>query len=193
MALGESAIRNNKFQHLMTEFNSLSTFADVEQWDKEAELEIISINNQILQLERQLNKYQDILCFRSRECFNAKYILTLEERANKLQEAIDFTPKSPSEQKLILKELRAHKKELKLQKREVTANVKAIRRDARIQSVHAGRRFFSYDSKWAAIERRGIRKEKEAKLRPHEDAITTIESKLLQIDKDIFWVESFEN
>ena len=52
---------------------------------------------------------------------------------------------------------------------------------------------FSYSSKMAARECRGIRYRKEAQLRPHEDAVTAIERQLLQIDQDIFWVESINS
>jgi len=116
-----------------------------------------------------------------------------QSRESSRSRKIDFTPNSLKEQKVLLKELRAQKKELQLQKREITATIKAIRREARTQSVHAGQILFSYNSKSAAIQRRQIRYKKEAKLRPHEDAMTAIERQLLQIDKDIFWVESFEN
>ncbi len=89
--------------------------------------------------------------------------------------------------------IQVKKKELQLQKREVAGNMKVIRRTSRIESVNAGRMIFRYSSKIAAYERRAIRYRKEAQLQPYEDSITAIERQLLQIDKDIFWVESISN
>jgi hypothetical protein len=115
----------------------------------------------------------------------------MEDMAEKLQEAIDFTPNSPTEQKLLLKELRQRKKELQLQKREVAASAKQIREEARLKSVHAGRFLGIYNSKLASIERRSIRYRREALVAPNEDVKVSIDRQILQIDKDILWVERF--
>ena len=198
-ALGKSLIRDNNFQMLMSELKQLSAFNEVDKWDKEAELELLKINSQIQQLNSEIarcqqafssSRLQQLLFKSTLQQINHSYKITLENMANELQEAIDFTPNSLNEKKELLKELKTRKKELQLQKRVVAANMKAIRRKARTESANAGRSLYGYNSKMAARERRRIRYHKEAHLRPHEDLITAIERQLLQIDKDIFWTES---
>lgn len=198
-ALGKCLIRDNNFQMLMSKLKQLSTFAEVNKWDKEAESELSKINSQLQQLDSEIARCQQLFCSSrlqqvllkwTLKQINHSYKFPLENMANELQKAIDFTPNSLDEKKELLKELKTRKKELQLQKREVAANMKAIRREARTKSANAGRRLYGYNSKIAARERRGIRYRKEAQLRPHEDLVTAIERQLLQIDKDIFWAES---
>lgn len=203
ISFGKSVIPNSNFNMLMSKFKSLTTFAEVNKWDKEAELELVKIFTQKQKLDHQISQLKQILSqskiqqflFHSRlQSVHDKYKVPLKNMEYELQEAIDFTPNSLVEKKELLKELKSKKKELQLRKREVAADMKAIRRKARTESANAGRGLiFGYDSKLAAHERRGIRYSKEAQLRPHEDAMTAIERQLLQIDKDIFWVESFED
>jgi len=119
-------------------------------------------------------------------------IATMEAMASEMQEAIDFSPNSIEEQKTLLKELRQRKKELQIQKREVAANMKAIRDDAHQQSVHAGQGILGYNSKTAAYQRRQIRYSKQAALGPQENAKAAIERQLLQTDRDILWAERFK-
>ena len=117
---------------------------------------------------------------------------TLEAMASQMQEAIDFSPNSPEEQKALLKELRQRKKELRLEKREVLADMKAIRDEAPRRSAKAGKGFLgTYDPKLAAQERRRIRYEKKAALRPYEGTKAAIERQITQIDRDILWAERF--
>lgn len=119
-------------------------------------------------------------------------MLVLKKRAPELQELVDFTPNSPEEQKTLLAELRLQKKELQLKKRELAAAMKAIRVDARQKSSEAGVVFgVFYDRSTAAHQRRHIRYRKEAALKPHEGEKEAVERQLLQIDRDIMWVERF--
>ena len=201
-ALGKSLIQDNDFQILMSELKKLSTFIEVDKWDKEAELELSKIHSQVQRLCSEIDrckqafsssKLQQPLFKQTLQQINHNYKIPLENMINELQEAIDFTPNSLDEKKELLKELKNRKKELQLEKREVAANVKAIRRKARTESANAGRRIYGYNSKIAARKRRSIRYQKEAQLQPHENLITAIERQLLQIDKDIFWAESINN
>jgi len=50
----------------------------------------------------------------------------LDHLLGKLQEAIDFTPNSATEKKTLLKKLGQRKKELQIEKREITARMRAI-------------------------------------------------------------------
>ena len=192
-SMAEGILQKSRFQLLINEFKELSTFTAVIDWDKRAEVEIKSLINCIHLFDLELNQQSKILSEPTITIYQMKYRTTMENRAEKLQEAIDFTPNSLTEQKLLLKELRQRKKELQLQKREVAASAKQIRREARMKSSHAGRVLgIVYNSKLAATERRSIRYRKEAALLPHEDLMSSLERQILQIDKDIFWVERFK-
>lgn len=188
----ETLLRESNYVQLMLEFKKLSTFADVSEWDKLAELEIKKIVDAIQSLETEFAIQAKVIDRLKINELKTKYIVVLENMADKLQEAIDFTPNSSKEQKVLLKELRQKKKELQLEKREVATNMRAIQASARSRSAYAGRGFLGiYNSKLATHERRIIRYQKEAALRPSEDSKAAIERQILQIDRDILWVERF--
>jgi len=115
---------------------------------------------------------------------------------NDLLERIDYTPNDEKERKALLKELRVEKKELQVQKREIAAQKRAVNQAAREASAHAGINqgwiFSTYDSKQAASERRGIRRQKISQLAPYENAKTVIDRQILDIDRRIMWIERFE-
>ncbi|AFZ57146.1 hypothetical protein H6G54_09985 [Anabaena cylindrica FACHB-243] len=181
----------SNYMEMMCDFKNLSTFQQVEEWDKKAQAkieELINIANNLETEVTQNNKILDYLIMGIKE----QYIVFLASIVEKLQEFIDFTPNSPKEQKILLKELKQQKKELQLQKRELIANMRSIQADSRSRSIYAGRDFLGiYNSKLAAHERRRIRYQKEKALRPSEDMKVAIDRQILQIDKDIIWVEKF--
>jgi hypothetical protein len=110
---------------------------------------------------------------------------------NDLLERIDYTPNNETEQKALIKELRAERKELQMEKREVAAEKRAINRAAREASANAGQGFFFYNSKAAASERRAIRRQRAADLAPFEDQAVAIEHQIRDIDRRLVWVERF--
>ena len=175
----------------MSQFTRLSRFAEVAEWDERAELQIQKLIKAIQTIEREITQHSQFLEKLILESHRLKYKTVLENIVDKLQEAIDFTPNSSKEQKALIKELRQQKKELHLQKRELAIDMKAIRRNARSQTSNAGKGFLGYNSKLAAFERRKIRYQKEAFLRPNEDISASIERQILQLDKNILWVERF--
>lgn len=213
-----AAIRydESSYHALMDEYKTLSTYEAVAAWDQRAQAEVDRIAGVLQKLDaetaRQLEALKQAKLEHAQKSFLkrtfagrkpeqeiAQFIeqcrrsmATLEELASHLQEAIDFTPNSPEEQKALLRELRLRKKALQAEKREVLADMKAIRAEARVKSVHAGKGFLgTYDSRRAAYERRQIRYAKEAALRPHEDSKAAIERQLVQVEKDIVWAERF--
>jgi hypothetical protein len=191
-SIAEGVLQKSNFQLLMNEFNGLSTFSAVVAWDERANIELQSLIDGIQLFDSEINRQSKILNEQRIETYKTKYRVLMENMAEKLQESIDFTPNSSTEQKSLLKELRQRKKELQLEKREVAASAKQIREKARLKSIHAGRVLgIIYDSKLAAIERRAIRYGREAAVAPHENVKASIERQILQIDKDILWVERF--
>lgn len=207
------------FKSLMAEYKDLLTFEQVASWDQRAGSEVESIVRVIRETESMLagipqrleqakQEYaeENILTrlFSGRKSEKALvqldeslrgYKTTLEGLASDLQEAIDFTPNSPADQASLLKELKARKKELQIKKREVAAEMKAIRTGATKQSAEAGMLFGGalYDRKIAATQRRSIRYNKEAVLRPHENAKSAIERQIIQIDRDVLRVEKISD
>jgi hypothetical protein len=190
-SMAEEILQKSKFQVLIDEFKRLSTFSAVIGWDEKAETEVQSLIDNIQLFDSEINKQLKNLSEQKTENYKMKYRTVMEDMAEKLQEAIDFTPNSPTEQKLLLKELRQRKKELQLQKREIAVSAKQIREEARLKSVHAGRFLGIYNSKLASIERRSIRYRREALVAPSEDVKASIDRQILQIDKDILWAERF--
>ena len=204
------------FKALLAEYKRLSTFSEVESWDRRASAEVDRIVAAIRKVDEDITRLSEQLhqvekdhseksfinrLFSSRKLEKdlnqqlenwSKQKAVLDALASQLQEAIDFTPNSRDEQKSLLKELKQRKKELQVEKREVAATMKAIRTEARQQSSEAGRVLgIMYDSKVAAAQRRGIRYSKEAALSPHEDAKAALERQLTQVDRDILWAERF--
>ena len=189
-AEGESLRGNIHFNYLMEKYKKLSTFAEVAEWDKEAETAIAKIVESIKLLDTVVLQHSNVNIFTQTK-FKKKYQEILEDMAGKLQEAIDFTPKNLDEKKTLLKELSHAKKELELQKREVTATMKNLNQESRSKSVSAGTYLWMYNSKLAAKERRKIRYQRDAELKPNEATKAAIERQILQIDKDILSVKSF--
>jgi hypothetical protein len=190
-AQGESLISEIPFDYLTNKFRNLSTFSEVVEWDKEAEVVIAEIVDKIKFLDTIVLQYSNVNNSTQTK-FKQKYQEILENMALKLQESIDFTPNNSDEQKSLIKELSFTKKELQLQKKEVTANMKNVNERARSRSVRAGNNFLGiYNSKMAASERRNIRYQRDAQLRPNEAIKAAIERQILQIEKDILWVKRF--
>jgi hypothetical protein len=92
-----------------------------------------------------------------------------------------------------LKELNLERKELQLKKREINEQIRQIRTAARQKSANLPDKLIGAfgGSKYRASTRRSIRYQKEAALSPHEDAKSAIEGEILNLEKDILWVERF--
>jgi|GEM_PF-4396285 hypothetical protein len=189
-AQGESLISEIPFDYLMNKFRNLSTFSEVAEWDKEAEVVIAEIVDKIKLLDTVVLQYSNVNTATQTK-FKQKYQEILENMALKLQESIDFTPNNSDEQKALLKELSFTKKELQLQKKEVTSTMKTVNERSRSKSVRAGNFLGIYNSKIAASERRNIRYQRDAQLRPNEAKKAAIERQILQIEKDILSVKRF--
>lgn len=91
----------------------LSTFAEVAEWDKEAEVAIAKIVESIKLLYTEVLRHGNVNIF-TQTNFNHKYQILRENMAKKLQESIDFTPNNSDEKKTLLKQLYRSKKELQL-------------------------------------------------------------------------------
>ncbi|MGO9202301.1 MAG: hypothetical protein ACLQM8_17380 [Limisphaerales bacterium] len=102
-------------------------------------------------------------------------------------------PKTETAKNLLVKKLRHRKKELQADKRKETTTMAGIRREARVQSVSAGKTWLgSYDSLLAADQRRAIRNAKESALGPHEEAAAAIERQIMNIESILLWLDPFD-
>lgn len=190
----QSLVNSISYGHLMNRIQRISTFTEVAEWDKEAEAAITEILKAIEVLDEvvdtvvsQHSNVSNLTPLR----FKQKYQAILEDIATKLQEAIDFTPKSPKEQKALIRELTLAKKDLQLQKKQITLTMRNVNEISRSKSVHAGSFLGMYNSKIAAGERRKIRYQRDAQLRPNEAQKAALERQILQIEKDILSIKRF--
>lgn len=209
----EFDLRNT--QALIERYDGLKTFAAVAEWDKAAQAEVETISRAVdsvyayerqaqadlsaAQQERQSkNAVARMFHSKSSETALQKDIewarqrrADLEEIADQLLELIDFTPNDETDRKGLLKELRLEKKELQIQKREVAAEMKAVRTEARQASARIEPIPLRGFSKYSAIDRRRIRREKESLLKPAENAKAALDRQLVAIDRRINWLERF--
>jgi hypothetical protein len=118
-------------------------------------------------------------------------IEALTEAYDALDERVEMTPDNKKAQQAVLRDLRAQKKELQAEKRESRTAAAQVRREARVASAAAGTVWMFYDAKVAAIQRRRIRREKEAAVAPHEDAASAIERRINALERRITWVARF--
>ena len=204
-------------KQLLNSISSLSTFNQVKEWDEKATTHISKIVETVAGIETETDRVKQELqhaqqeheekAFLSRlfsgrpeRKFNAVIAKhenqknSLESLAEELQAKIDFTPNSPEEQTILIKELRQRKKEINANKREIAATMKEIRTKARQESAEASYSFSALvaGTKYTASQRRAIRYEKEAKLAPHEDEKAAFERQLVEVDRFIIWAERFK-
>ena len=91
----------------------------------------------------------------------------------------------------MLNELKCVKKNLVLEKREINefirqVNVEARKSIAKVSGISKG-----FIGSVARTHRVNVRYQKEAALRPNEDAKAAINRQLFQIERDILWVSKF--
>ncbi len=219
-SIDEIATRSNllysRYKELLSSFDNLESFSDAIQWDSDAnsliELFKVSIYD-FLEFQKTLqHELEKTISVRKSKSFfgrnfsstksekeHRKSIIKMDEVVNstesvieKLQELIDRTPNSKADQKEMLNELKTLKKDLSLEKREINETIRQVNVEARKSiSRVTGMRGGTLGSV-ARFHRVNVRYQKEAALRPNEDAKAGINRQLLQIEKDILWVSRFK-
>ena len=203
---------------LIASFENLTTFEKASQWDADAQGVIASLEQEkasftelkteeqeALNLARKEREsqpfFQRLLASKDTENTHAENIKIIDQvnaNANlaieKLFELIDKTPNSKAEQKEMLDEMKQYKKELTLEKRSVSENVRLINTEARKKtaSVSGTTAKLLYGSS-ARYMRSSVRYQKESTLKPQEDAKAAINRQLLELDKNILWVSRFKS
>jgi chromosome segregation ATPase len=206
-----------RVQRLLEELNRVTTFEEVNAWDRQAEDEIRRLKaylDRLLAFERQIGVLEE----RAKQAHAQKTMVTrlwrshdyraeistareqislqrsmLEKFEDALQAAVDKTPNSREERREMLQQLRLLKKELTQQRREINEAMRQIRTGARQRTAKVGSGLGLFLSTPASrrLSRMSIRLEKEAALAPNEDARAAIERQILIVDQAILWVERF--
>jgi len=109
-----------------------------------------------------------------------------------LQGLIDDTPTNEAERVALLKDLKATKKSLQLDKRELGAQLRDIRADARRKSTNAATGFLALatDRKFTAMDRRNIRAAKERAVAGPEQLKNLIDRQILDVERQIARIEA---
>lgn len=195
-------------------FDSLFTFADVADWDSVASgqaRQLTQVRSGLQQrmqsLEREIEEAQQAHTKQPffRRLFSAspaveikKQLANLTAFADKadraldlLQAKIDFSPNDIASKKTMLAEARQRKKELQLEKKQLSLAMQAIRTAARQQSANAPYSTLGIigGRKMTAIQRQAIRHAKEQAIGPHEQEKARIDWELTQLDHLVLWLE----
>ncbi|GAB4405026.1 MAG: hypothetical protein OHK003_32800 [Anaerolineales bacterium] len=200
---------DKELQNLLTDMLTLSTFAEVQEWGERAAVEIERLRSVIHELDaeiaRDTQSLEKLTYERSKKMLGGllgggreekELAQRLEDRkssksslnkaVNRLQEVLDFSPRSFEEKESLLTELRKRKRKLQEEKREITQVVRSPRLN-RPPETDADTVFDT-----AARQRRQARYQREAELKPGETTITALSRQIEQAERDIEWVEKFE-
>ena len=194
---------------LATAIKNLRSFDEIAEWDKNAMVEVEALHSILKVIE---GKQRTALQMISREqqdhaakSFLPKLIDRRKEQKRWLAEqarltrekthienvidqfrsAIDFMPDSLDELRKLLEECKQQKEELLTEKKAVNAQMSSIRVEARQQTAN------TLYGNYGKGDRRRIRLNKDAALRPQESQKTAIERQVKELDQKIIWLERF--
>ena len=203
------ALYDEGLQELLTRMLSLGTFSEAKDWGERAVIEIERLKGVLREMEaeiaNQAQSLEKLKYDRSKKVLGGLLGISKEEKAlvqqledrktskgglskaiNQLQDMLDFTPRSPEEKQVLLVELRTRKRKLQEEKREITQVVRGPRmnkpQEALMDNV--------FDA--ASRERRKIRYNREAQYREGETTTADLTRQIEQAERDIQWVEKFE-
>lgn len=196
----ETASSMQSFLHKM---NDLASFEEVNVWDIQAELRVSDADRLIYKFKQKLSESEARIKeavgeeLNNLQLLNAKINNTLErlyKTKESFQLAIDFTPNDLAEAKDLIKELKLVKKELSLEKKEIALDMKSLNVEARQIGSKIGDHYFTSNvtRQMDRAKRIRLRMEKESMLAPHENRKMLIERQILQIDKNILWIEKLK-
>jgi len=201
-------IDDEGLQELLTGILRLSTFEDVCEWGEQAAVKVEHLKGIVRELDEEIARntqsLEKLTYERSKKMLGGLLGSSKEEKElsqqiedrkttrsglgkalNQLQEVLDFTPKSLEEKQSLLTELRARKRKLQEEKREITQVV----RGPRLNRPPEPEADTVFD---AARERRKTRYKREAELKPGETTVAALTRQVEQAERDIQWIEKFE-
>jgi uncharacterized protein with PIN domain len=194
---------------LAAAIKNLRNFDEIAEWDKKAMAEVEALHTVLKAIEgKQQTAIQGIS--QAQQEHNAKSFLTklfdrrkeqkrwlaeqsrlarekaqIESVIVQFESAIDFMPDSPDGLKELLEQCKQQKKELLTEKEAVNTQMASIREDAKQQTANT-----NY-GKYGKGDRRRIRLNKDAALRPQDNQKTAIEGQITELDQTIIWLERF--
>lgn len=199
-------------QELLTDMLSLSTFADAKAWGERAIFEIERLRGSLHELDDEIARHTQTLeklqYERSKKMLGGLLGSSKEEKEltqqiedlkssksglgkalQQLQDMMDFTPRSLEEKQALLSELRGRKRKLQEEKREITQVVRGPRLNK--PQEDAPELVFDAASR-ERHERRKVRYQREAHLRTGETTLAALTRQIEQAERDLQWVEKFE-
>jgi chromosome segregation ATPase len=109
----------------------------------------------------------------------------IETVIDQFESAIDFMPGSLDDLEELMEECKRQKKELLTEKKDVNAQMSSIRLDAKQQTANT-----NY-GKYGKGDRRRIKLNKDAALKPQDDQKTALARQITKLDEMIHWLERF--
>jgi hypothetical protein len=195
---------------LAKEITNLHSFDEAADWSKKAISEVETMHNVLRTIEGKQQTVAQALLRENQE-HEAKSFLArsldgrkeqrrwlaeqsrlktetakIDNLIKQFESAIDFIPKSPNDQKELIKECKQKKKELQTEKKAVNVQMTSIRVDARQQRATA------LSGKIGSSQRRSIRLNEENALRPQENQKAAIDRQIVNLDQIIIWLERFK-
>jgi len=194
---------------LATAIKNLRSFDEIADWDKKAMAEVEALHSILKAIEGKQQKAIQVISQEQQEheaksfptrLFDrrkeqkrwlaeqsrlAREKVQIENVIGQFESAIDFMPDSLDKLKELLEECKQQKEELLTEKKAVNAQMASIREDAKQQTANT-----NY-GKYGKGDRRRIRLNKDALLRPQDNQKTAIEGQITELDQIIVWLERF--
>ena len=195
---------------LATELKNLHSIDGVAEWNKKAMAEVEALQSVLKVIEEKQQKTSQVLSQEQQEHEEKPFFTKLldvrkeqkrwlaessrlgREKAHsealieQFESAIAFTPDNLDDLKALIKECKQQKEELLTEKKAVNDQMSSIRVEARQQTANT-----NYGN-YGKGDRRRIRLNKEAALRPQESQKVAIERQVKELDHVIIWLERFE-
>ena len=194
---------------LATAIKNLRSFDEIAKWDKKVMAEVEALHSILKAIEGKQQTAIQVISQEQQE-YKAKSFLTklfdrrkeqkrwlaeqsrlarekaqIENVIDQFESAIDFMPDSLDDLKELLEQCKQQKKELLTEKEAVDAQMASVRVEAKQQTANT-----NY-GKYGKGDRRRIRLNKDALLRPQHDQKTAIEGQITELDQIIVWLERF--
>ena len=194
---------------LATAITNLRSFDEIAEWDKKAIVEVEALHSilkaiegkqqtaiQAISLELQEHKAKSFLTklfdrrkeqkrWLAEQSRLAREKAQIENVIDQFESVIDFMPVSLDELKKLLEQCKQQKKELLTEKEAVNAQMASVRVEAKQQTANT-----NY-GKCGKGDRRRIRLNKDAALRPQDNQKKDIERQVTELDQTIVWLERF--
>jgi hypothetical protein len=176
-------------KQLVITINSLRSIKEITEWNKKASAEVEVLHSIINGIERKQQQSTQLISKEQKEYELKTFINKLFDRRKEQklllveQSRLDIMPKSLDEVKKLLQECKQQKKELLTEKKTVNDQMSSIRVDAKQQTANT-----NY-GKYGKGDRRLIRLNKDAALRPQESQKMAIKGQITKLDQMIIWLE----